>query len=162
MEVLKGVSATTFYGEKGRGGAVVVTTKKTPSADTDVYAVVDRMPQFPGGEAAFVQYMASHVRYPLAAAKNGIKGTVTVLFIVETDGRITHVQAIDPRSEEVDAEVYTYGAADKHPSHDEEDEGRRALREAAEELYRGIPPFEPGLLNGKPVRVQMTRTIRYS
>ena len=31
VEVLKGVSATTFYGEKGRGGAIVVTTKNASS-----------------------------------------------------------------------------------------------------------------------------------
>ena len=31
VEVLKGVSATTLYGEKGRGGAIVVTTKNASS-----------------------------------------------------------------------------------------------------------------------------------
>lgn len=122
---------------------------------------VEQMPQYPGGDAAFNQYMAHHVSYPKVAAENGVVGSVQVQFIVEADGRITHVHAIDAPSGEADAKVYAYGDLDKHPSQKEDDEGHRALREAAEELFRGMPPFEPGRQNGKPVRVQMTRTVNY-
>lgn len=122
---------------------------------------VEQMPQYPGGDAAFNQYMAHHVSYPKVAVENGVVGSVQVQFIVETDGRITHVHAIDAPSGEADTRVYAYGDLDKHPTQEEEDEGHRALREAAEELFRGMPPFEPGRQNGKPVRVQMTRTVNY-
>ena len=126
------------------------------------FDIVDQMPRFPGGDAAFNQYMAQHVRYPEVATENGVEGTVTVQFIVEADGRITHVQAVDSPSDEADANVYAYGASDKQSSQDEDDEGRRALREAAEELFRGMPPFEPGRQSGKPVRVQMTKKVNYA
>lgn len=126
------------------------------------FDIVDQMPQFPGGDAAFNQYMAQHVRYPEVATENGVEGTVTVKFIVEADGRITHVQAVDSPSDEADANVYAYGASDKQSSQDEDDEGRRALREAAVELFRGMPPFEPGRQSGKPVRVQMTKKVSYA
>ena len=122
---------------------------------------VEQMPQYPGGDAAFNQYMAHHVSYPKVAVENGVVGSVQVQFIVEADGRISHVHAIDAPSGEADARVYAYGDLDKHPTQEEEDEGHRALREAAEELFRGMPPFEPGRQNGKPVRVQMTRTVNY-
>ena len=125
------------------------------------FDMVEQMPQFPGGDAAFNQYIAQHVRYPNVATENGVEGSVKVQFIVEADGRITHVQAIDSPSDEADAKVYAYGASDKQPSEDEDDEGHRALREAAEELFRGMPPYEPGLQNGKPVRVKMTNTVNY-
>ena len=128
---------------------------------SEPFDIVDQMPQFPGGDAAFNQYIAQHVRYPKAAAENGVVGSVQVQFIVEADGRITHVHAIDAPSGEADARVYAYGDLDKQPSEAEDDEGHRALREAAEELFRGMPPFEPGRQNGKPVRVQMTRTVNY-
>ena len=151
---------------------VLIETAKEP-ADTggvmpvvkpeDAYFdMVEQMPQFPGGDAAFNQYIAQHVRYPNVATENGVEGTVTVRFIVEADGRVTHVQAIDSPSDETDAKVYAYGALDKQPSEDEDDEGHRALREAVEELYRGMPPFEPGRQNGKPVRVRMTRKINFA
>ena len=126
------------------------------------FDMVEQMPQFPGGDAAFNQYMAQHVRYPKVATENGVEGTVTVQFIVEADGRITHVQAVDSPSDEADAKVYAYGTSDKQPSEAEDDEGRRALREAAEELFRGLPPFEPGRQSGKPVRVQMTKKVSYA
>ena len=137
--------------------------EKTVAIETEPEVVMeaDQMPQFPGGDAAFKQYMAHHLRYPKAAAENGVNGTVKVQYIVETDGRITHVQAFDSPSEETDAVAYSYGATDKHPTQDEIDEGRRALREAAEELIRGMPPFEPGRQNGKPVRVQLTTSLNY-
>lgn len=163
VTVLKGVSATALYGEKGRGGAVQIETKKrVEETPKGVFDIAEEMPRFPGGDAAFKQYMAHHVRYPKAAAENGVGGTVKVQFIVEPDGRITNVHAIDSPEGEADAEVNAYGAADKHPSQDDDDEGRRALREAAEELYREMPPFEPGRQNGIPVRVQMTRAVKYS
>ena len=126
------------------------------------FDIVDQMPRFPGGDAAFNQYMAQHVRYPEVATENGVEGTVTVKFIVEADGRITHVQAVDSPSDEADAKVYAYGASDKQSSQDEDDEGHRALREAAEELFRGMPPFEPGRQSGKPVRVQLTKKVIYA
>ena len=126
------------------------------------FDMVEQMPQFPGGDAAFNQYMAQHVRYPKVATENGVEGTVTVQFIVEADGRITHVQAVDSPSDEADAKVNAYGTSDKQPSEAEDDEGRRALREAAEELFRGMPPFEPGRQSGKPVRVQMTKKVSYA
>jgi len=176
VTVLKGVSATALYGEKGRGGAVQIETKKraeeeTPGEETPedtpikpdiVFVIAEEMPRFPGGDAAFNQYVAHHVRYPKAAAENGVEGTVKVQFIVEPDGRITHVQAIDSPSGEAGVVVNAYGASDRHPSQADDDEGRRALREAAEELYREMPPFEPGRQNGIPVRVQMTRAVNYS
>lgn len=181
VTVLKGVSATALYGEKGRGGAVQIETKKpavstsrpaaeTPEEETPedtpikpdiVFVIAEEMPRFPGGDAAYNQYIAHHVRYPKAASENGVEGTVKVQFIVEPDGRITNVHAIDSPSGEADAVVNAYGASGSHPSQADEDEGRRALREAAEELYREMPPFEPGRQNGIPVRVQMTRAINF-
>ena len=139
------------------GGAMPVVKPEDAYFD-----MVEQMPQFPGGDAAFNQYIAQHVRYPNVATENGVEGTVTVRFIVEADGRVTHVQAIDSPSDETDAKVYAYGALDKQPSEDEDDEGHRALREAAEELFRGMPPFEPGRQSGKPVRVRMTRKINFA
>ena len=162
VTVLKGVSATALYGEKGRGGAVQIETKKrAEETPQGVFDIAEEMPRFPGGDAAFDQYVAHHVRYPKAAAENGVEGTVKVQFIVEKDGRITHVHAIDSPSGEADAVVNAYGATGKHRLQAEDDEGHRALREAAEELYRGMPPFEPGSQNGMPVRVQMTRAVNF-
>ena len=157
LEELKALDSSTI------AHVEVIHSQKKVYVETvsEPFANVEQMPQYPGGDAAFNQYMAHHVSYPKVAAENGVVGSVKVQFIVEADGRISHVHAIDAPSGEADARVYAYGDLDKHPSQKEDDEGHRALREAAEELFRGMPPFEPGRQNGKPVRVQMTRTVNY-
>lgn len=184
VTVFKEKSAQAVYGKEAKDGAVIIEKKKdteraaateqvditkaptvqptNAEADNEIYDEAEQKPQFPGGDAAFNQYMAHHVRYPKEAAENGIGGSVTVEFIVEADGRITNVHAINAPSEEANAAVIAYGASDKQPSEAEDDEGHRALREAAEELFRGMPPYEPGRRQGKPVRVKMTRTVNYS
>lgn len=183
ITVFKETSAQAVYGDEARHGAVVIDRKKDAksaagstladntkalsvqplAAETgnNTYTEAEQMPQFPGGEAAFNQYIAHHVRYPKAAVENGVEGTVMVQFIVEPDGRITHVHAVNSTSGEADVVVNSYRTSDKNPSQDEDDEGHRALREAAEELFRGLPPFEPGRREGKPVRVQMTKSVNY-
>ncbi len=183
ITVFKETSAQAVYGDEGKDGAVVIEIKKdreqaaateqvdntkaqtiqptTAEADNEIYDEAEQKPRFPGGDAAFNQYIAQHVRYPKAAAENGVEGSVKVQFIVEADGHITNVHAINSPTEEADAKVYAYGASDKQPSQEENDAGHRALREAAEELFRGMPPYEPGLQNGKPVRVKMTNTVNY-
>ena len=183
ITVFKETSAQALYGDEGKDGAVVIEIKKdreqaaateqvdntkaqtiqptTAEADNEIYDEAEQKPRFPGGDAAFNQYIAQHVRYPKAAAENGVEGSVKVQFIVEADGHITNVHAINSPSEEADAKVYAYGASDKQPSQEEDDAGHRALREAAEELFRGMPPYEPGRQNGKPVRVKMTNTVNY-
>ena len=183
ITVFKETSAQALYGDEGKDGAVVIEMKKgreratateqvdntkapivqptNAEADNEIYDEAEQKPRFPGGDAAFNQYMAQHVRYPKVATENGVEGSVKVQFIVEADGRITNVHAINSPSEEADAVVNAYGASDKQPSQDDDDEGHRALREATEELFRGMPPYEPGLQKGKPVRVKMTNTVNY-
>lgn len=44
--------------------------------------------QFPGGEAAFEQYLADNLHYPRAAKRHDIEGVVVVQFTVAKDGSI--------------------------------------------------------------------------
>ena len=125
------------------------------------FDMVEQMPEFPGGKAALDQYLARHIRYPQTAAENGVQGVVSVEFIVEADGSITHVHAQEATEEDAHSDIKAVSyrsATDEHPNYDE---GKRALRESAEELFRGMPPFEPGRQQGRAVRVKMVRRIAY-
>ena len=44
------------------------------------------MPQFPGGEAALLKYVATHLKYPAIAMEQEISGVVTLRFVVLEDG----------------------------------------------------------------------------
>ncbi|WP_308261166.1 energy transducer TonB [Prevotella sp.] len=89
---------------------------------------VDQQPSFPGGTNALNTFIASNLKYPIAAAENGIQRRVIVKFIVEKDGSISNV--------EVDRSV--------DPSLDNE-----AMR-----VVKAMPKWIPGQINGKAVKVE--------
>ena len=96
--------------------------------ENKVFEVVEQMPQFPGGNAALMEYLRSNTHYPVVAAENGVQGLVSFSFVVEKDGSITDVQVARP----VD------------PSLDKE----------AARVVKSMPKWQPGKQNGSFVRVR--------
>ena len=103
--------------------------------EAKVFDVVEQMPSFPGGQGALLEYLASHVKYPVVAQENGVQGRVGVSFVVERDGSITDVRVV--RS--VD------------PSLD---------REAAR-VVSSMPRWTPGKQNGSAVRVKYNVPVMF-
>lgn len=114
---------------------VVQTKEEVEEEDTQVFFIVEEMPEFPGGEAALRQFIAQSVKYPVIAQENGIQGRVYVTFVVDADGGIS-----DPRV-----------ARGVDPSLDKE-----ALR-----VVSMLPKWKPGKQRGKPVRVSYTVPINF-
>ncbi|MDD2381283.1 MAG: energy transducer TonB [Mariniphaga sp.] len=114
---------------------VVSTRVEEEEEDTQVFFIVEEMPEFPGGEAALRQFIANAIKYPVIAQENGIQGRVYVQFVVNTDGSIT------------DARI----ARGVDPSIDKE-----ALR-----VVNTLPKWKPGKQRGKPVRVSYTVPINF-
>lgn len=44
--------------------------------------MVEQMPQFPGGPAELLKYIAKNLKYPIIAQENGIQGKVILRFVV--------------------------------------------------------------------------------
>lgn len=110
--------------------------KETEAEDPNkIYDKVEVMPEYPGGAAAFMRYLAQNVKYPTVAQENGTQGIVIVQFVVDADGSVTNAHVITS----VD------------PYLDEE-----ALR-----VIKSMPRWTPGKLNGKPVRVKYTTPIKF-
>lgn len=103
--------------------------------ENKVFDVVEQMPSFPGGNGALLEYLATHVKYPVVAQENGVQGRVIVSFVVEKDGSITDVRVV--RS--VD------------PSLD---------REAAR-VVSSMPRWTPGKQNGSAVRVKYNVPVMF-
>lgn len=64
-----------------------------------VAAYAADVPQFPGGDAALKDYLATNMKYPPTARDNGVEGVVGVLFVVKTDGSIGNIKIkrmVDP------------------------------------------------------------------
>jgi BlaR1 peptidase M56/Gram-negative bacterial TonB protein C-terminal len=49
-------------------------------------------PQYPGGEAKLMEYIARNIKYPVEAAENGIQGIVVIRFEVTESGKITNAK----------------------------------------------------------------------
>ena len=95
--------------------------------DEKIYDTVEEMPQFPGGEAAMLQWISNHTKFPAECQEMNIQGRVVVGFVIKKDGSIGPTKVI--RS------IY--------PAFDEE-----AVR-----VVKTLPNFYPGKHNDKPVDV---------
>lgn len=100
-----------------------------------VFQVVEKMPSFPGGDAALFKFLNENVKYPVIAQENGVQGRVICQFVVNRDGSIVDVEVV--RS--VD------------PSLDKE-----AIR-----VIKSMPKWSPGQQRGKPVRVKYTLPVNF-
>ncbi len=114
---------------------LVVVAYNEPEVSEDVYESVEQMPQFPGGEAEMMKYLAQNIQYPVNAARNNVEGRVVLQFVVEKDGRIGEVKIARSVDPELDAE---------------------ALR-----VVKSMPNFIPGRQHGKPVAVWYTIPISF-
>jgi protein TonB len=60
----------------------------------EVFTVVEKMPEFPGGSEAMTTYLVGEIKYPAEAKTKGVQGTVYVSFVVEKDGAVSNVKVI--------------------------------------------------------------------
>lgn len=63
------------------------------------FTIVQKIPVFPGGWSAFMQWLTKNLKYPMAAQQAKIQGTVVCSFIVNKDGSVSDIkvsQSVDP------------------------------------------------------------------
>ena len=101
-----------------------------------VFVVVEKMPEFPGGQQALFKYLSENVKYPVIAQENGIQGRVICQFVVNRDGSI------------VDVEVVRSG-------------GDPSLDKEAVRVIKSMPKWKPGKQRGKAVRVKYTVPVNF-
>ena len=121
--------------------AFVVLLSTTLFGQTDgkneetIFTSAEVMPEYPGGEQAMMNYVATNVKYPQAAIDKNISGRVMVGFVVEKDGSITDVQV-----------VKGIGGG---------------CNEEAVRVVKAMPKWKPGKEKGKAVRVHYLLPITF-
>ena len=118
----------------------ILTTENNPvqimEKDPDtVYQIVEKMPQYRGGEEAMMKYVADNIKYPQEAKDKNISGRVFVSFVIEKDGSVNEVKVVRGIG----------GGCD----------------EEAARVIKGMPKWEPGMQKGKPVRVNYMMPINF-
>ncbi|MCA9487717.1 MAG: energy transducer TonB [Nanoarchaeota archaeon] len=103
--------------------------------ESQIFIVVESMPEFPGGEKGLHEYLAQNLKYPKVAREANISGRVFLTFVVETDGSVTDVRLLRGIG----------GGCDEE-----------AIR-----VVEAMPKWSPGKQRGKPVRVQYNIPISF-
>lgn len=70
-----------------------------PVAEEKPYVTVEQMPQFPGGDAELLGFIAKSLHYPAIAQENGVQGKVYIRFVVSKNGTVqdvTILKSLDP------------------------------------------------------------------
>ncbi|MCD8740946.1 TonB family protein [Mucilaginibacter roseus] len=106
------------------------------SDPNEIFTAVETQPAFPGGLAAFGNYLSKNIRYPAVARENNVQGRVFVQFVVERDGSLTDITVLRGIGSGCDEEAV------------------RVLKKS--------PKWSPGIQNGRPVRVQYTVPIAFN
>jgi TonB family protein len=165
MNILKNEDGVNKYGEKGKYGAMEVTTfregekrpvakvvKSSPGdpktgkepfevvvqekpATKDAFVVVEEMPTFPGGKDAMDAWINANLKYPAEALKAKITGKVYVNFIVSYNGKV--------RNAVISKSVSPL------------------LNEEAIRVISSMPEWKPASQGGKPVDVQYCVPVEF-
>lgn len=101
-----------------------------------IYQVVEKQPEFPGGMTALMKHLRDNIRYPDEARKQNKQGRCFVGFVVETDGSISDITI-------------------------KKSAGDEALDKEAMRVVSTMPKWKPGTQGGEAVRVQFTLPISY-
>ena len=108
---------------------------QTDDVDDAVFVVVEKSPEFPGGNDSLYAFIGRNIKYPEAAKKNKIEGRVFVTFVVEKDGQVSSAKILRDIG----------GGC-----------GEEALR-----VVNSMPKWKPGTQRGNPVRVQFNLPIMF-
>src|SRR5687768_10310812 len=91
------------------------------------------MPEFPGGQAAFLRFLSKNLRVPEGALEPGQKIKIIVRFVVGKEGELSNMEFLKTSGEVFEQEV---------------------LR-----VLRKMPKWKPGKQNGESVRVYFNLPI---
>jgi TonB family protein len=112
----------------GSSDKVATVENNRTFTETDIPA------EFPGGNTTWIGYLLRSLRYPAEAIAKKIDGKVVVQFIVDVDGKISDVKAV---------------------------EGPQELRSEAERVVREGGGWIPAIQNGKKVRAIKKQPIQF-
>ena len=97
--------------------------------------LLEKYPEFPGGQNAFYKYIGRNLRYPMVAREQEISGRVIVRFIIERNGSLSDIRIIRGIG----------GGCDEE-----------AIR-----VLKNSPAWTSGMQNGQKVRVAYTMPISF-
>ena len=120
-------------------GSTAQNYKQVVGDDVDVVTVdlLDKLPEFKGGNNGLIVYLSENIRYPEIAQKEHAEGRAIVEFVIDEKGKV-----VSPTVKQ--------------------SAGYDALDAEAVRVIRKMPHWKPGIKDGKPVRVKYTIPINFA
>lgn len=103
--------------------------------EEEIFTIVEKMPEFPGGIEALFAYLSKNIKYPAMAKDANIQGKVYITFIVNPKGEIEGVKVLRGIG----------GGCD----------------EEAVRVVKKMPNWIPGKQRGRPVKVQYNLPVNF-
>ena len=133
--------------------------------DDPVFEVTEEPAQYPGGQAALMQYLAQNIRYPKISAENGVQGRVIVQFVVEKDGSLSNFAVVKKSGDTITKNAQSGITVNALGSATEESkvpqEAFDALNAEAVRVLREMPKWIPAKQRGQEVRMRYTLPITF-
>lgn len=118
-----------------KGPGIAVAPKVEHKDIDDIVTIVEIQARFPGGLDGWKRFLERNLQFPEAAQENGIQGVVKVQLVVDKDGNVSQVKALNNLG---------YG-----------------LAEEAERVIKKGPKWIPAEQNGRNVSYRFVQTITF-
>ena len=133
--------------------------------DDPIFEVTEEPAQYPGGQAALMQYVAQNIRYPKIATENGVQGRVLVQFVIEKDGSLSNFAVVKKSGDIITKNAQSGITVNALGSATEENkisqEAFDALNAEALRVLRGMPNWTPAKQRGQTVRMKYTLPVTF-
>lgn len=133
--------------------------------DDPVFEVTEEPAQYPGGQAALMQFLAQNIRYPKIAAENGVQGRVLVQFVIEKDGSLSNFAVVKKSGDTITKNAQSGITVNALGSATEESkvpqEAFDAINAEAVRVLREMPKWIPAKQRGQEVRMRYTLPITF-
>lgn len=110
-EIVRAESYVPMYFKLNRNARMATRTNTVPSSsatakayaktdegiieNSDIYTIVDKMPQYETGEQGLGKFISHNIRYPREALQEGIQGRILCSFIVSADGSVSNIEVVE-------------------------------------------------------------------
>ena len=128
--------------------------------DDPIFEVVEEPAQYPGGQAALMQYLAQNIRYPKISAENGVQGRILVQFVIEKDGSLSNFKVVKDAKPVLDG-ITVNAQGTTAEGNDIPKEAYGALNIEALRVLREMPKWIPAKQRGQVVRLKYTIPVTF-
>lgn len=115
---------------------IIIDKPQDTTKNKELFTAVENPPSFKGGVAALGSYLSQNIKYPEDMRRQNLQARVIVAFVVEPDGSLSNIHALNQRNTSAAIEAIRVIAAS--------------------------PKWIPGIQNGKKVRVEYTVPIDFT